>query len=417
MGKKALFRGRLTPREIEMSARMEFVPKPGQSEGKDDFVDRCMADSEMSDSFPDSSQRAAVCNSAWRQEMAKKDEAEVFEVELFATGTWNGMEFNESDLRQIVNAGAALSNFLDVPLKFGHNDEQTMTDGKPAIGWVDSIKMVGDKIVGVFRDVPKIVREAISKKLYNKVSIELDFDVEHGGTNYPMVLTGVALLGADLPAVNTIEDLSKYMSLSGSRRLVFSTFKEEEGMNDDEKARLKAAEDEAKRLREQSQKDAEERAKFEREKAEFEARKKEADEKARKEHFARKKEELTTKLDAFVKAEVITPAYRDALLKGWEEKDTCVERVEFSIQAIEEGMPEDKRVKMHKKEEGKGKSPESKEEEENEDKLPSQVLLSRVQKLQVEEPKLTFSAATRRVLSADKKLAREYALENGEVTA
>ena len=74
--------------------------------------------------------------------------------------------------------------------------------------------------------VPKIVQDAMKNKLYRKVSIELDIGVEHKGKKYAYVLSGVALLGADLPAVNTLKDLDHYISgesrLAASRRAEFS---------------------------------------------------------------------------------------------------------------------------------------------------------------------------------------------------
>ncbi len=147
-------------------------------------------------------------------------------VEIFATGKWNGMNFTLADLNTIAATFKTLGGNHKVPLKFGHNDKQKMTDGQPALGWVSDVKVVGNKLMAKFTDVPDIVHAAFEKKLYRNVSIELDFDVSYKGQHYPMVLSGVALLGADLPAVNTLKELTHYLGqdagFSVGRHAMFS---------------------------------------------------------------------------------------------------------------------------------------------------------------------------------------------------
>lgn len=150
-----------------------------------------------------------------------------WDVEVFAVGTWNGYRFTAEDLQKMVASFEALhgAGYLDAPLKFGHNDEQPVTDGAPAIGWVDRLYIKDDKLMATFADVPQVVYDAAKARRYRKVSIELDFDVKHKGVMYPYVLTGVALLGADLPAVNTLADLHAYMTrdpLVAARKATFS---------------------------------------------------------------------------------------------------------------------------------------------------------------------------------------------------
>jgi len=151
--------------------------------------------------------------------------AEIIEqVEIFSVGVWNGKKFTNDDLVEIKNNFLKLSEVQDVPLKLGHNAKQPMTDGQPALGWLDKIWVVGNKLMARFVDVPEIIFEAISKKLYKKVSVELMPDVAYKGDKFNYVLSGVALLGADIPAVNTLSDLkTTFMSLTGSNNhLVFT---------------------------------------------------------------------------------------------------------------------------------------------------------------------------------------------------
>ena len=46
------------------------LPSPRKNEKKTDFMSRCMGNDTANSDFPDSSQRAAVCNSQWSR--AKK---------------------------------------------------------------------------------------------------------------------------------------------------------------------------------------------------------------------------------------------------------------------------------------------------------------------------------------------------------
>jgi hydroxymethylpyrimidine pyrophosphatase-like HAD family hydrolase len=43
------------------------MPNPRQNEQKEEYLQRCMADSESQNSFPDESQRYAVCESKWEE--------------------------------------------------------------------------------------------------------------------------------------------------------------------------------------------------------------------------------------------------------------------------------------------------------------------------------------------------------------
>jgi len=232
------------------------LPSPSSDESRDDFLSRCAGDEKMNEDFPDTKQRVAVCGNLYdkREDMARAmfsivqgitppdrlvahfrsspDKTYEWDAEVFAVGTWNGYNFTEQDLERIVASFKALNGggHLEVPLKFGHNDTQPITDGQPAIGWVSDLYIKKDgkgrsKLMAKLADVPEVVYSAATKGLYRKVSIELEFDVKHKGVMYPYVMTGIALLGADLPAVNTLADLNAYMgrdSLVAASRAAFS---------------------------------------------------------------------------------------------------------------------------------------------------------------------------------------------------
>jgi len=145
-------------------------------------------------------------------------------AEIFATGTHNGLSFGEDDLDAIVQAFDALGLAGRIPLKFGHNVEQPMTDGQPSLGWVERIWREGKKLLADFRDVPAVVYEAIRNGRYKHVSVELLRDVRSDSRIVPLVLDAVALLGADIPAVGSLRDLQSLAltRLRGTERLVFA---------------------------------------------------------------------------------------------------------------------------------------------------------------------------------------------------
>ena len=250
--------------------------------------------------------------------------SELLGREIFAVGKWNGLEFTEADLDDIAANFELLSAIHRVPLKFGHNDEQPMTDGQPAIGWVNRVYRQGKKLLADFVDMPKTVLEAVQKKLYRTVSIELLFDVEHRGDKFAHVLDAVALLGADHPAVNTLADLdaltASRTSFSGGRRLCFETMAgtplvETKVINMDDKE-LKQAVSEAvalavEPLQKQLEEVTKERDKFMRmaEKAEGEKLAFEAEQK--RQRISEIRNAVTGLLDDAVRDKKMTPAMRE----------------------------------------------------------------------------------------------------------
>lgn len=152
---------------------------------------------------------------------ARRDFAALRGAEIFSSGKWNGLEFTEADLDAIVASFNELAQAGRVPLKFGHNDEQAITDGQPSIGWVDRVWRDGGKLLADFSNIPQVVYQSIKDKLYNFVSVELLQDAERNGASFPWVLSAVALLGADPPAVSNLSDLSRLV-MSRRAALQFS---------------------------------------------------------------------------------------------------------------------------------------------------------------------------------------------------
>lgn len=122
------------------------------------------------------------------------------------------------DLRSAAASYAALRDELWPPVKLGHNDEQAATreeygdlllsDGAPALGWLDNIRVEGIGLYADLRKVPKTVAALVRAGAYRARSIEFWRGYrDRAGKRHPMVITGLALLGARLPAVRGLEEM------------------------------------------------------------------------------------------------------------------------------------------------------------------------------------------------------------------
>jgi hypothetical protein len=311
-----------------------------------------MADSVMREEFPTQKQRTAVCNETWRKAKsvsnAKDDEqvTHTLDAEIFAAGRWNGMAFGRDDLEQIANTFAALGENHKVPLKLGHSEDQDLRNGQPALGWVEDVWVDGNKLMARFVDVPDMVYKSINKGRYRHVSIELDMDVSYKGQHFDYVLSGVALLGADIPAVNTLEDLTAYMGAgetgySFERQATFTAIggDEEDDSKPEEEEMAMTAEEKAEfdRLKSSVETLQNERDQFKQTAEAEKAKREELENQQKQAEFSRKKQDFSARLEDLVKHERITPAKRDEVLgKLKEEDETSHEVVEFTVKTLEE---------------------------------------------------------------------------------
>lgn len=156
--------------------------------------------------------------------------AELKNVEIFAEGTWVGsagpMKWSKQDIQDMIKTTELLiSKKLIKPpkLKLGHSRNQVadekntasilkdQSDGDPKLGSVGNFAVKDGennkaKLLVDFMNMPNIVYEAMVNDLYTDVSAEV---VHYNG--YGWYLSAVALLGADIPAVKTLEDLQAFI--------------------------------------------------------------------------------------------------------------------------------------------------------------------------------------------------------------
>lgn len=147
---------------------------------------------------------------------ADKDLHELKDIEIFSIGTHKGIKYKESDLDEIIVSFNELKDKIKPPLKMAHRNNMHKKDGQPSLGWTSELKKMGGKLLASFSDVPKLVKDAISKKLYKRVSSELYNNLSIGGKKYKRVLAGVGLLGADIPEVKDLQDIEIFFNDNSS---------------------------------------------------------------------------------------------------------------------------------------------------------------------------------------------------------
>jgi cation transport regulator len=137
---------------------------------------------------------------------------ELKDVEVFSTGEWNKNKITDEDLDNIVNGTNEIINELKPKVKLGHDDKQKLlqASGLPAGGWITKLKKVGNKILVDIKEVPKVLYELIKNGAYKRVSSEILYDYTEPSTKkrYAKVLSAIAFLGGDLPAVTNLKDIA-----------------------------------------------------------------------------------------------------------------------------------------------------------------------------------------------------------------
>lgn len=256
-------------------------------------------------------------------------------VEVFRVGKWNGTEFSRKDLEGMVAAFRETRNAVMPFLKLGHNDDQEILrrDDLPAAGWVDDLRMEGDRLVADFAGIPGKVYDLLERGAYRTRSIEIWRNVNIAGKTHPWLLTAVALLGAELPAVEGLNDILSLFAAQGGEAMRFeregdalvfdlgnTTDKEDETMTDEQKKALadtEKARDEAVAKAAEFQKDNEalkaQVATLEAEKAA--AIKASGDAMAELGEFKRKanEAEVNSAIDDLIKNKKVAPAQKPAL--------------------------------------------------------------------------------------------------------
>jgi hypothetical protein len=156
--------------------------------------------------------------------MPELETVDIKDVEIFAAGTWNGDSYTVEDLDEMVKGYAETFQALKPYLKLGHDDKQKLAqkDGYPAIGWVENLRRVGNRLVADFRKVPKKLAALIEAGAYRRVSSEIWAGLEVAGTKFKYLLKAVGILGADTPAVENLDDIMALYAADVSNAAAYS---------------------------------------------------------------------------------------------------------------------------------------------------------------------------------------------------
>ncbi len=139
---------------------------------------------------------------------------DIKDVQLATTGTFNAstgkVKFTRQDFDDMVDAAKELAGKVDFPLKLGHNEGQELLqeDGLPAAGWIENLRRQGNTLVADFMRVPEKIATIMKGGGLRKRSIEAARNLELAGQRFKFVLTSVALLGEELPAVDSLDDIA-----------------------------------------------------------------------------------------------------------------------------------------------------------------------------------------------------------------
>jgi len=142
------------------------------------------------------------------------------DFEILKTGKFtssNGVEkeFNLSDLEKI--AAEYNPSVSEAPIVIGHPKTND-----PAFGWIDSLKVIGDRLIASAKQIVPEFMESLKNGLFKKRSVSLTPD------GY---LRHVGFLGAELPAVKGLAGISFSDDRSEDESFEFS---EELKSNDDQ---------------------------------------------------------------------------------------------------------------------------------------------------------------------------------------
>src|SRR5258706_8437997 len=127
------------------------------------------------------------------------------EIEIFATGEYPQGKFGDKELSEIVSTYNP--DLHEAPQVLGHTSDYQ--DSKaPAVGWIKSVKKVGNKLVAVAECGEQLV-SAVKDGLFKKRSIGLysPKDPSNPTPNF-WSLHHVAWLGASPPQVKGLADVA-----------------------------------------------------------------------------------------------------------------------------------------------------------------------------------------------------------------
>ena len=156
-------------------------------------------------------------------------------IKIFEIGQVESKDYTEKDLGKIVANFEKLSKTHKPPLVVlghGENQELLQQSGLPAAGWISALRLQGKRLLADFKEVPKMVVQAIKNGAYKFPSVEIYRNFVFGDVEHGPVLRRVALLGADIPRIKSLGDVvARYEESNDDKGLLFPVI--QSGSNDD----------------------------------------------------------------------------------------------------------------------------------------------------------------------------------------
>jgi hypothetical protein len=342
--------------------------------------------------------------------------------EILATGTWPGTPtttFTEADLDQMVAAFNALDMSGKVPLKLGHDGPEDPTS-QYAMGWVQRIYREGKKLFADF-DVPDRVASIIKEKFLKFVSVEVYKDVQAFNRRIPFVLSAVALLGTDPPAVGVLKDLLSFSTRKTSLKfgakvsLSKRDFSTQEESKMDEKEFAEMLKKHAPSIIEGEVKKATDPLK-----AQLAASEERATnaEKATKEQAVKfKREQIDARFNAAIECGALEPSKRESYTKMTKYDKDDARALEVDLKDVDDFIKDNSKepTKLNAKKQTKeGSGGDEPTHAKTNDLEVTRRAVARCIEMKQDPTKYECVVnATRHVLSADKKLAAAYMREPG----
>lgn len=180
--------------------------------------------------------------------MADLETVDIPAVEILASGgpvkaigsPPEGDFYTRDELEAIAAAHRELGSEIRAPIKLGHSDRQQLlansglTKGEmPAAGWLDSasFRVEDDPDTGVAklladaRSVPKKIGDLMTVGAYRTRSSEIrQYASQATQKTYDWVVNGLALLGEQIPAIQTLDDVYRLYERAGIDKPEADTF-------------------------------------------------------------------------------------------------------------------------------------------------------------------------------------------------
>jgi len=161
-------------------------------------------------------------------------------VELAAVGDWPTEKgwgrFTHDDLESMATHASRTESGFSPRIKLGHG--ASGIGAVPAYGRVENVRVEGDKLIGDLTHVPEPLASVMPSALPGRSIEAVRGRKAQDGSTIPMVMTALALLGVEEPAIDSLADL--HATMVGETELVIHAAASLAGLSVDEFQKLAA---------------------------------------------------------------------------------------------------------------------------------------------------------------------------------